>query len=325
MRILRLSVGITLVLMVVLLAACAGDKKSSGSSPASNSNNVVPADQAVNTANSAGQNSQTNPIIQPTDEPLAATVNGQPITLAAFQRERDRRALGMQVEPATAAAFDASVLQTMIDQMIIEQAAARLGIVVTDQEVDAELALEADLATANGETLDMFVAAQLYTMDEYRTAVHGMLLTQKVSETVVQVPPYAEQVHSRHILVADEATARSLLAQIQAGADFAQLAMQYSLDSSTAPTGGDLDWVSRGDLLQPEVENAIFSLEPGQIAPEPIHSSLGYHIIQTLEKVEDRPLSQSALAEKRQQAFLAWLDSERQSAVIERFVGQSND
>jgi peptidyl-prolyl cis-trans isomerase C len=322
-RILRSSVGIALVLMVVLLAACAGDKKSSGS-PASNSNNTVPVDQAVNTANSAGQNSQPDTVIQPTDEPLAAKVNGQPITLAAFQRERDRRALGMQVEPATAAAFDASVLQTMIDQVVIEQAAARLGIVVTDQEVDTELALETDLASANGETLDQFVAAQLYTMDEYRAAVHGMLLTQKVSDTVVQVSPTAEQVHSRHILVADEATARALLAQIQAGADFAQLAMQYSLDSSTAPTGGDLDWVSRGDLLQPEVENAIFSLEPGQIAPEPIHSSLGYHIVQTLEKVENRPLSQSALAEKRQQAFLAWLDSQRQAAVIERYVGQGS-
>jgi peptidyl-prolyl cis-trans isomerase C len=322
-RIHRLSIVITLVLMVVLLAACAGDKKSSGSS-ASNSSNTVPVDQAVNTANSAGQASQSDPVIQSTEEPLAATVNGQPITLAAFQRERDRRSLGMQVEPATAAAFDATVLQTMIDQVVIEQAAARLGIVVTDQEVDSELALESDLAAANGETLDDFVAAQLYTMDEYRAALHGMLLTQKVSDSVVQVAPTSEQVHSRHILVADEATARSLLAQIQAGADFAQLAMQYSLDKSTAPTGGDLDWVSRGDLLQPEVENAIFSLEPGQIAPEPIHSSLGYHIIQTLEKVEDRPLSQSALAQKRQQAFLAWLDSQRQSAVIERYVGQAN-
>jgi peptidyl-prolyl cis-trans isomerase C len=322
-RIFRSSVGITLVLIVVLLTACAGNKTSSGS-PASNSDNAVPVDQPVDTANSIGQPSQPDTVVQPTEEPLAAKVNGQPITLAAFERERDRRALGTQVQPATEAAFDASVLQTMIDQMLIEQAAAQLGIVVTDQEVDTELALEADLATANGETLDEFVAAQLYTMDEYRDAVHGMLLTQKVSDTVVQVSPTAEQVHSRHILVADEATARALLAQLQAGADFAQLAMQYSLDSSTAPTGGDLDWVSRGDLLQPEVEDAIFSLEPGQIAPEPIHSSLGYHIVQTLEKVENRPLSQSALAEKRQQAFLAWLDSQRQAAVIERYIGQGN-
>jgi parvulin-like peptidyl-prolyl isomerase len=258
---------------------------------------------------------------EPTSEPLAAVVNGQPITLAAFQRERQRRLLGLEIEPATAAAFDDSVLQTMIEQVLIEQEAERRGIVVKDKEVDDEIALQSTLAAANGQTLEEIVAAQLYTMDEYRDALREMLLTQKVSEVVADVPPYTEQVHSRHILVADEATARALLTQIQQGADFAQLAIEYSLDSSTARTGGDLDWVSRGDLLQKEVEDAIFSLEPGQIYPEPVRSSLGYHIVQTLERVNDRPLSQAALAEKKQQAFLNWLDSQRQSAVIERFVG----
>jgi hypothetical protein len=42
-----------------------------------------------------------------------------------------------------------------------------------------------------------------------------------------------------------------------------------------------------------------------------------------LERVQDRPLSQAALAEKKQQAFLTWLDSQRQAAVIERYVGVS--
>ena len=99
--------------------------------------------------------------------------------------------------------------------------------------------------------------------------------------------------------------------------------MQYSLDGSTAHTGGDLDWVSEGDLLQPEVEAAIFALQPGQRAPEPVKSSLGYHIVETLERVQDRPLSQAALAEKKQKAFLEWLEGQRAAATIERFVGVS--
>jgi parvulin-like peptidyl-prolyl isomerase len=306
--------------LVALLAACAGgdsDQKSSSGGEANNSaSDTLPVNTGADgiTSNNAVSN-------QPTQEPLAALVNGQPITLAKFQRERERRSLGMVVEPATAAAFDASVLQTMIDQVLIEQAAQTLNITVPDEDIDAELDLQADLADANGQSLEEIIAAQLYTLDEYREALRGMLLTQKVSESVANVSPYAAQVHSRHILVADEATARSLLAQIQQGADFAQLAMQYSLDVTTAQTGGDLDWVSQGDLLQPEVEAAIFSLEPGQVAPEPVQSSLGYHIIQTLERVEDRPLSPAALAEKRQQAFIDWLESQRQAAVIERYVG----
>mgnify|MGYP005858206269 CR=1 FL=1 len=293
-------------LTLTLLAGCGG--KSSGETRA-------PADAGGNAALSAAQQAL------PTDEPLAARVPGAPITVALLVRERARRALGMMVEPATQDAFNAQVLAAMIDQALINQGAARQGVVVTEEEIDAELAVQAELATASGTTLEETVAAQLYTMDEYRVVIRDMLTVQKLSDIVADVAPYAEQVHSRHILVADQAVARDLIAQLQAGADVAQLATQYSLDSSTARLGGDLDWVSEGDLLQPEVERAIFALGPGELALYPVQSSLGYHVVQTLERVQDRPLSAMALAEKRQHAFLAWLEGQRQLANIERFVG----
>ena len=303
------------VLVLPLLAACAGSSTSSDapSAPLVRANGALAADddgEAVREAQDA----------QPTPEPLAARVNGEPILLSAYMRERERRTLGLEIQPATEAAFNAQVLQAMIDQVLINQAAAAEGIVVSEAEIEAELTIQSDLAAQTGTTLEEIVNAQLYTMDEYRTVIRELLTVQKLSEVVANVSPYAEQVHSRHILVADEATAQDLLAQVQAGADFAALAAQYSLDASTARLGGDLDWVSRGDLLQPEVEMAIFSLQPGEIAPYPVKSSLGYHIVQTLERVEDRPLSQAALAEKRQQAFLAWLEGQRRMAVIEVFI-----
>ena len=306
-----------LAILCLLLAACAGDKETPEAAPADNSAPAAESDAVV------AANLETTPASpEPTAEALAARVNDEPITLAEFTSERERRAFGLDVEPATAAAFDETVLQGMIDQVLIEQYAAREGLAVTDAEVEAELQAQSEIATANGQDLEEFVNAQLYSMDEYRAALRGMMLWQKVSQHVVaSVPPTGPQVHARHILVADEAIARSLLDQLNQGAEFAQLALQYSLDSSTAPTGGDLDWVSRGDLLQPEVEDAIFALEPGQRAPEPVISSLGYHIIETLERVEDRPLNEAALAEKREQAFLEWLQSQRDSARIERFVG----
>jgi parvulin-like peptidyl-prolyl isomerase len=306
-----------MVLLITLLAACAGDKKSSDKPDSSDSSGNA----AANNSSADGAGAQA---AQVTEEPLAARVNGQPITLANFQRERDRSAAGMSVQPATQSTFDAQILQTMIDQVLIEQAAASQGIVVTDAEVDTELAAQSDLAAANGQKLEDVIASQMYTMPEYREVIRGMLLTQKVSQVAANVSPNAPQVHARHILVADEATARDLIARLQQGEDFAQLAMQYSLDTSTSASGGDLDWVSQGVLLQTEVEQAIFALQPGQLDPEPVKSSLGYHVIQVLERVEDRPLSQAALAEKRQQAFMAWLDSQRQNAVIERYVGVAN-
>ncbi len=307
------------LLLALILGACAGsDSGDTNDQPANSSDTGA---QTVNAVNTTSSGSEEMVAAQATEVPLAAIVNGEPITLVEFERERARRMMGLEVEPATAAAFDASILQAMIDQKLIEQVAASEGIIVAEEEIDAELALQADLAAANDMTLEEIVVAQLYTMDEYRAVIRGTLLAQKLSDVVANVSPNAPQVHSRHILVKDDVTARTLIQQIQGGADFAALAAEYSLDGSTARTGGDLDWVSEGDLLQKEVEVVIFALEPGQLSPEPVQSSLGYHVIQVLERVEDRPLSPAALAEKRQRAFLEWLENQRQMAVIERFVG----
>jgi parvulin-like peptidyl-prolyl isomerase len=306
------------LILAALLTACGGGESEPSEQVEAASNTAPLAQEPAGAEQAAAQVAETP---APTEEPRAARFTGDPTPRAAFERERERRMLGIAVEPATAAAFDASVLEAMIDQALIVQAARELGISVTDEAIDAELQIQSDLAAANGQTLEEIVTAQLYTMDEYRQVIHDMLLAQQVSESVAQVTPFAEQVHSRHILVTDEATARSLLEQIEQGADFAQLAHDYSLDASTARTGGDLDWVSEGDLLQPEVEAAIFALAPGEMAPEPVRSSLGYHVVQTLERVQDRPLTGVALAEKRQRAFVAWLEQQRAAATIERFVG----
>lgn len=308
--------AVTLVVLLALVA-CGGDSSSdvAASAPA---NGVDTGADALADAPGAGGPAQTDPT--PTGEPLAALVNGEPITLDEFQRERDRRALGMTIEPATAAAFDADVLQSLIDQKLIAQAAEREGIVVTEAEIDNEFNVQAEIVRANGQNLEDVLAAQLYTVPEYREVLRHLLLALKVSQVVIDVSPTAPQVHSRHILVADEATARAIIDQLNAGADFAELAAQYSLDGSTKFAGGDLDWVSEGQLLQPEVEAVIFSLSPGSRTAEPVRSSLGYHVIEVLERVEDRPLDAEALAQKKSRLFMEWLQAQRDAATIEVYL-----
>ncbi|WP_119065468.1 peptidylprolyl isomerase [Aggregatilinea lenta] len=305
------------VALMIVSAACAGDDAPASSDTA----NAAPPD--VNVSDETGSDSAAAAqAVTPTTDPVMATVNGTPILVADFEIERDRRSMGMAIEPATADAFDQSVLQSMIDQVLIDQYAAQQGIEVTDEDVDAELAIQEQIAQQNDQTLEDLVAAQMYTVEEYREAIRDMLLWGRVSEAVTaDVSPTSTQVHARHILVADEATARAIIDQLNQGADFAQLALQYSLDSSTAASGGDLAWVSLGDLLQPEVENAIFALPAGTLSQEPVQSSLGYHVVQTLEVVEDRPLDQAALARKKEQAFLDWLDAQRSAAIIEQHSG----
>ena len=83
-----------------------------------------------------------------------------------------------------------------------------------------------------------------------------------------------------------EAKANELLKQIKAGADFAELAKKNSEDPGSAPKGGDLDWVTRGQMV-PLFETTAFSLKPKEIS-NVIKTEYGFHIVQVLEKEQAR-------------------------------------
>jgi peptidyl-prolyl cis-trans isomerase D len=100
-----------------------------------------------------------------------------------------------------------------------------------------------------------------------------------------------ERVHAEHILLktagkppAEDAKSRAraadLLKQIQGGANFEELAKKNSEDTGSAPKGGDLDWIERGQTL-PEFERAAFGLKPGETSGI-VKTEVGYHIIRVI-------------------------------------------
>ena len=72
-----------------------------------------------------------------------------------------------------------------------------------------------------------------------------------------------------------------LKAQIQAGAEFGNVAKYYSDDAGSAATGGDLGWVRKGQMV-PNFEKTLFSMEEGQVS-EPVVTNFGVHIIKLNE------------------------------------------
>lgn len=102
-----------------------------------------------------------------------------------------------------------------------------------------------------------------------------------------QVP---ERVRVRHILLKSDASndkeikakIDDLERQLKGGADFADLARRNSQDPGSAPKGGDLDWVVRGQTVK-EFEAAAFSLPLKQIS-QPVKTTYGYHILEVMEK-----------------------------------------
>jgi peptidyl-prolyl cis-trans isomerase C len=86
-----------------------------------------------------------------------------------------------------------------------------------------------------------------------------------------------EEISARHILVASKEEAEALVAELDAGKDFAELAKEKSTGPS-GPGGGDLGRFSRGRMV-PEFEAAAFELEAGSHSAEPVQTQFGWHVI----------------------------------------------
>lgn len=136
---------------------------------------------------------------------------------------------------------------------------------------------------------------------DLRDLVRGDLLRNAVFEKVTADVPHDEvQVWARHILVADETTAREVLDKLHNGEDWNALASQYSTDTGSKDNGGDLGWFNANTMVK-EFSTAAFLMEIGQIS-SPVQTQFGWHIIQVLGH-EVRPLSDAEYRQARQLKF----------------------
>ena len=327
-----------MMVLVMVLAACSvADVPSAGVAPTAPvaPPTSAPAAKTATPVPPAAKPAQPTvaPTVPPAPAPAAARVNGKDISLADYEKNVARRQAEMTKQginfstpdgQAALAEMRRQILEGMIEQALIDEQAAKLGISVTQAEVDA--AINQSIAETGGqEAFNKYLANIAgMTMDEWRAGQLEAMLTQKVIERITRdAPAKAEQVHARHILVDTAAEANALLAKLRAGADFAALAQQYSKDTVASAGGGDLGWFPRGGLFDAALEKAAFDLQPGQISGV-VQSDLGgqtvYHIVQVIERDPARQLSDDALREARQMAVQSWLDGLKASAKIERLA-----
>lgn len=207
------------------------------------------------------------------------------------------------------------VMQSLIDQKIIQAKAKEDSIVIKEHEVDQMLQQQIDnMITQAGSEQALEEALGMSVKEikgEYREDVRKRLLVERyqatkfadvsVSRKEVEnfyktykdsIPNMPKRVNISHIVLkvkpnqsADSAavdTLRMVRRKLESGANFADLAKKYSMDPGSRQRGGDLGFVSRGSLV-PEFEEAAFALEPGQLS-DVIKTEFGYHLI----KLEER-------------------------------------
>ncbi len=125
------------------------------------------------------------------------------------------------------------------------------------------------------------------------------------------ISTYKKTSHLRHIIVQDENLANSLLARINAGSDFAELALEYSIGPSGVE-GGELGWITRGQSGYMAFDEAAFRLEAGEVS-DIIETGAGYHIISA---VETQLLSPEPTVEEITQLVAMELTQTMQEEVI---------
>ncbi len=220
-------------------------------------------------------------------DPVVARVNGTNI------RQSDLRAAA-QAMPDNAR----GVPPQMLYPMLLEQA------------VDGQVLLLA--AKKAGLEHDPVVAKQMADASDraLQTAMLGREIGPLLTEDALKArydrdiasKPGQEEVHAKHILVADEPEAKKIIGELKKGGDFAALAKKYSTDPGGAQ-GGDLGFFRREEMV-PEFAGAAFAMKPGEISSVPVHTQFGWHVIQLVERRTAAPQTFEAARDELRQKII---------------------
>jgi len=290
---------------------------------------------------------------------IVATVNEEIITISELDElvepisDQYRARFGESELSQKINQVRADILDQMVNDKLIQQEAGRCQIKAGEDEVDQAIErLKARFSSK--EEFEEAMLAQGTTLEDLREKYRSELMVMKLMDREVrskvsvsqsEVEAYydehkdqmrePEEIKVRHILIkaTDQDTeevrqealelAKKLLAELRAGADFAQLAREYSKCPS-APNGGDLGFFSRGQMVT-EFEDVAFRLKVGEIS-DVVQTRFGYHIIKLEGRKASAPkefsevsseIREKLFRQKTQERLERWIKELRDKADIE--------
>jgi parvulin-like peptidyl-prolyl isomerase len=261
-------------------------------------------------------------------------------------KERERRI----------AKLTSQVLDDMVNEELIVQAAEAAKVEVESSEVQAAFDEVKQTNNLDDAALASALAAQGYTMANYKQELRRQLLrfraiNQLVSPKVQitdedvrarydQMARRTEQVQAvklSHLLfklpehateqqIADaKAKASNAITRIKAGEDFAKVAATESDDDGTKATGGELGWFQRGSMANPEWEPIVFAMEKGDVRG-PVTGPQGFHVflVTEVKRSDLKPfaemkeqLSRELRRREMDKQTQTWLEELRKKAYID--------
>ena len=247
----------------------------------------------------------------PTPIPLVATVNGAAISEEEFRAELALYSAAQEDSPSqTESEIREIVLNDLINQTLLAQAASKAGYNVDDKTLQIRIANLIE-QVGDEQALQNWIESQGYRLENFEIALRRSIEAAWMRDQILAaVPETAEQVHARQILVYDQGEANQVLRELRSGKDFATLLAIYDPHSM-----GDLGWFPRGYLIDPKLDEAAFSLQPEEFS-DVIETRVGFHILQVIEREPDRLLEPDVRLIFQEKALQDWIETQRNLSEI---------
>jgi peptidyl-prolyl cis-trans isomerase SurA len=297
---------------------------------------------------------------------VVATVNGVIITLSTVQERasillQQMKAAGESLEMEEKE-FILKTLDSIIEEKLQLQEAKRARLDVDENDVQAALDEILSKNNITMEKMEEMLLLENRSMEQYKGHIRDQIMTSKVMQFHMgkfgevsdkQIKKYYFQHQKdfweptkpfvRHILfIVEEGSldevreskreqATQVLEQARSGADFSELAKEYSEDVS-ASSGGEVGWLTKGHLV-PEFERAAFGLKAGELS-DIVESRYGFHIIKVekvrlgkaepMDNVKEK-IKQVLSLKARQEKYKEWINGLKKDSMIQITLFENED
>ncbi|MEM9263555.1 MAG: peptidylprolyl isomerase, partial [Pseudomonadota bacterium] len=204
------------------------------------------------------------------NDPIVAKVAGRFVRLSEIRSAFEASGF-VDEESALSveAAFERGFVDAFIEQRLLARAAREEG-----------LQREADVAQRLSAAREQILASAF--VERRADEAAGPDRVRRLYDKQADLVRLGDEIRVRHILVPTYDQAKNIIQQLEAGADFADLARAQSTDRATGPKGGEIGYFTRG-MMAPSLANAAFSTPVGQVA-NPFFSEFGWHILEVLDR-----------------------------------------